>query len=125
MSDFINMEAEYITQSHICLCNRCMPKLKKFVEENPDYTIYQPQVIQVNDKVIVLYVKGIREKQEIASVKYKYYYQILSADAEILQGETEIECPLNAMEQPIYVNGKVQWVYAYNGKIGLGTIEIK
>ena len=94
-------------------------------EENPDYTIYQPQVIQVNDKVIVLYVKGIREKQEIASVKYKYYYQILSADAEILQGETEIECPLNAMEQPIYVNGKVQWVYAYNGKIGLGTIEIK
>ena len=70
-------------------------------------------------------MKGIREKQEIASVKYKYYYQILSADAEILQGETEIECPLNAMEQPIYVNGKVQWVYAYNGKIGLGTIEIK
>ena len=94
-------------------------------KENPDYTIYQPQVIEVDDKVIVLYSKGISEKQEIASAKYKYYYQILSADAEILQEETEIECPLNAMEQPIYVNGKVQWVYAHHGNTGLGTIEIK
>ena len=41
-----------------------------------------------------------------------------------LQGETEIEYPLNAMEQPIYVNGKIHWVYASYGNTGLGTIEI-
>lgn len=94
-------------------------------KEGQDYTIYQPQVVQVNDKIIVFYGKGFNQGHSVLSFKYKYYYQVLSADAEVIQGETEIEYPLNSFEQPIYVNGKIQWVYAIYGKTGLGTLEIK
>ena len=49
---------------------------------------------------------------------------VISNIGEILVPQTSINVPLNSAEQPIYVNGKVQWVYLENGKTALGSIDI-
>ena len=78
-----------------------------------DNSVVSPQVVEVNDKVVILW-----------NYKNNNYYMVISNIGEILIPQTSINVPLNSAEQPIYVNGKVQWVYLENGKTGLGSIDI-
>ena len=78
--------------------------------------VVRPQVVEADDKIVILWTHS-----------YKNYYMILSNEGNILVPETEINVPLNSYEKPVYINGKVQWVYtdlANTGNTGLGTIEI-
>ena len=79
-------------------------------------SVVRPQVVEADDKIVILW-----------SRYYNSYYMILSNDGSVLVPETKIDIPLNSYEKPLYINGKIQWVYASlinNGYTGLGTIEI-
>ena len=91
MSDFINMEAEYITQSHICLCNRCMPKLKKFVEENPDYTLVHNKNTPKMKKGAVCDICGFRKPEEIFTFAFEGQFKRQSAFIEFMSDKEIIQ----------------------------------
>lgn len=79
-------------------------------------SVIRPQVVEANDKIVILW-----------SCSYNNYYIVLSNEGKVLVPETKIDTPLNSYEKPLYINGKVQWVYASlmdDGYTGLGTIEI-